>query len=189
MINAVLERCAGIDIGKKFLVACVMVGPADGEPRTEIRKFGTNMPELENLRMWLQTEGCTHTAMESTGAYWKPVFNVLEGTVVVILANAQQVKARKGHKTDPNDSVWLAHLLRHAMIRPSFIPPREIRELRELTRRRKQLMNAGTAERNRLQKVLEEANVKIGNVLSDIFGMTGQAILGLFWKETRLQRR
>jgi transposase len=115
--------------------------------------------------------------MESTGAYWKPVFNVLEGTVIVILANAHEVKARKGHKTDPNDSVWLAHLLRHAMIRPSFIPPREIRVLRELTRRRKQLSNAGTAERNRLQKVLEEANVKIGSVLSDVFGMTGQAIL------------
>ena len=115
--------------------------------------------------------------MESTGAYWKPVFNVLEGTVIVILANAQEVKARKGHKTDPSDSAWLAHLLRHAMIRPSFIPPREIRELRELTRRRKQLLNAGTAERNRLQKVLEEANVKIGSVLSDVFGVTGQAIL------------
>jgi transposase len=115
--------------------------------------------------------------MESTGSYWKPVFNVLEGTVVVILANAQQVKARKGHKTDPHDSVWLAHLLGHAMIRPSFIPPRAIRELRELTRRRRQLMNAGTAERNRLHKILEQANVKIGSVLSDVFGMTGQTIL------------
>lgn len=177
MINAVLERCAGIDIGKKFLVACVMVGPADGEPKTELRRFGTTVPELEHLRSWLQAEGCTHAAMESTGAYWKPVFNILEGTVIVILANAQQVKARKGHKTDPNDAEWLAHLLRHAMIRPSFIPPLEIRELRELTRRRKQLLHAGTAERNRLQKVLEQANVKIGSVLSDVFGMTGQAIL------------
>jgi len=177
MINAVLERCAGIDIGKRFLMACVMVGPADGEPRTEIRKFGTTVSELERLKAWLQSAGCTHAVMESTGAYWKPVFNVLEGTVIVILANAQEVKARKRHKTDPSDSAWLAHLLRHAMIRPSFIPPREIRELRELTRRRKQLLNAGTAERNRLQKVLEEANVKIGSVLSDVFGVTGQAIL------------
>jgi len=177
MINAVLERCAGIDIGKKFLMACVMVGAADQDPSQEIRRFGTTVPELENLRAWLQTEGCTHVAMESTGSYWKPVFNVLEGTVVVILANAQQVKARKGHKTDPHDSVWLAHLLRHAMIRPSFIPPRAIRELRELTRRRRQLMNAGTAERNRLHKILEQANVKIGSVLSDVFGMTGQTIL------------
>lgn len=132
MINAVLERCAGIDIGKRFLMACVMVGPADGEPRTEIRKFGTTVSELERLKAWLQSAECTHAVMESTGAYWKPVFNVLEGTVIVILANAQEVKARKGHKTDPSDSAWLAHLLRHAMIRPSFIPPREIRELREL---------------------------------------------------------
>jgi len=177
MINAVLERCAGIDIGKKFLTACVMVGPADGEPRAEIRAFGTTVSELERLRVWLQSEGCTHAAMESTGAYWKPVFNVLEETVIVILANAQQVKARKGHKTDFKDCAWLAHLLRHAMIRPSFIPPRQIRELRELTRRRKQLLSAGTAERNRLQKILEEANVKIGSVLSDVFGVTGQAIL------------
>ena len=95
MINAVLERCAGIDIGKKFLMACVMVGAADQEPSQEIRRFGTTVPELENLRAWLQTEGCTHVAMESTGSYWKPVFNVLEGTVVV-LANAQQVKAPQG---------------------------------------------------------------------------------------------
>jgi transposase len=177
MINAVLERCAGIDIGKNFLVACVMAGAADKEPNTEVRKFGTTVSELEHLREWLRAAGCTHAALESTGVYWKPVFNVLEGTVTVILANAQQVKARKGHKTDPNDSVWLAHLLRHAMIRPSFIPPREIRELRELTRRRKQLMSAGTSERNRLQKILEQANVKIGSVLSDVFGITGQAIL------------
>lgn len=177
MIKAVLERCAGIDIGKKFLMACVMVGPADSEPRSEIRRFGTTVSELESLRAWLQSEACTHAAMESTGSYWKPVFNILEGAVVVILANAREVKARKGHKTDPNDSAWLAHLLRHAMIRPSFIPPREIRELRQLTRRRKQLSNTVTAERNRLQKILEEANVKIGSVLSDVFGMTGQAIL------------
>src|SRR5437660_1479486 len=158
MINAVLERCAGIDIGKTFLMACVMIGPADGEPTTEIRRFGTSVSELERLKKWLQSTGCTHVAMESTGAYWKPVFNILESAIIVILANAQQVKARKGHKTDPNDSAWIAHLLRHAMIRPSFIPPREIRELRELTRRRKQLLHAGTAEKNRLQKILEEAN-------------------------------
>jgi transposase len=96
MISAVLERCVGIDIGKKFLTACVMVGPADSEPRTEIRAFGTTTAELERLRIWIKSEGCTHAAMESTGAYWKPVFNILEQTVIVILANAQHVKARKG---------------------------------------------------------------------------------------------
>ena len=151
--------------------------PADTEPGKEVRKLGTTVAELERLKLWLRSEGCTHAVMESTGAYWKPVFNVLEETVIVILANAQQVKARKRHKTDCKDCVCLAHLLGHAMIRLNFIPPREIQGLRELTRRRKQLLKACTAERNRLQKVSEEANVKIGSVLSDVFGMTGQAIL------------
>ena len=115
--------------------------------------------------------------MESTGSYWKPVFNVLEDAVKVYLANPQEVKNRKGHKTDNKDGWWLAHLLRHAMIHPSFIPPRAIRELRDLTRRRKRLLSAGTSERNRVQKVLEDANVKLGNVLSDVFGVSGQLML------------
>jgi transposase len=115
--------------------------------------------------------------MESTGSYWKPVFNVLEDAVRVYLANPQEVKNRKGHKTDDKDGWWLAHLLRHAMIQPSFIPPRAIRELRDLTRRRKRLLGNSTSERNRVQKVLEDANVKLGNVLSDVFGASGQLML------------
>ena len=177
MIPAVIERCAGIDIGKTFLVACIMVGAADGEPRTEQRTYGTTNSDLERLRLWLIQEGCTHVAIESTGSYWKPIFNILELSVTVILANPQDVKARKGHKTDPKDSWWLAHLLRHAMIRPSFIPPQAIRELRDLTRRRKQLLHHGTSERNRIQKVLEDANIKLGSVLSDVFGSSGQLML------------
>jgi len=114
---------------------------------------------------------------ESTGSYWKPVFNVLETAVCVVLANPEDVKARRGHKTDPKDSWWLAHLQRHAMIRPSFIPPPAIRDLRDLTRRRKQLLQDGTRERNRIQKVLEDANVKLGNVLTDISGASGQLML------------
>lgn len=160
MISAAIERCAGIDVGKKFLAVCVMVGPLEGEPRVEIRKFGTIRAELEGLRDWLKQQGVTHVVMESTGSYWKPVFNVLEDAVKVYLANPQEVKNRKGHKTDNKDGWWLAHLLRHAMIRPSFIPPRAIRELRDLTRRRKRLLGAGTSERNRVQKILEDANVK-----------------------------
>jgi len=166
MISASIERCAGIDVGKKFLAVCVMVGPLEGEPRVEIRKFGTIRAELDGLRDWLKQEGITHVVMESTGSYWKPVFNVLEDTVKVYLANPQEVKNRKGHKTDNKDGWWLAHLLRHAMIRPSFIPPRAIRELRDLT-----------SERNRVQKVLEDANVKLGNVLTDLFGVSGQLML------------
>src|SRR6476660_10625879 len=115
--------------------------------------------------------------MESTGSYWKPVFNVLDESFHVYLANPKEVKNRKGHKTDDKDGWWLAHLLRHAMIHPSFIPPRPIRELRDLTRRRRRLLSDVTAEKNRIQKVLEDANVKLGNVLSDVFGASGQAML------------
>ena len=115
--------------------------------------------------------------MESTGSYWKPVFNILEGHFKVILANLEQVKALRGKKTDRKDCRWLAGLLRHGLVQASFIPPRDIRELRDLTRRRRSLLQNGTQERNRVQKVLEDANVKIGNVLSDVFGMSGQAML------------
>jgi transposase len=177
MISASIERCAGIDVGKKFLAVCVMVGPLEGEPRVEIRRFGTIRAELQALCDWLRQEAVSHVVMESTGSYWKPVFNALEDVVKVYLANPQEVKNRKGHKTDNKDGWWLAHLLRHAMIRPSFIPPRAIRELRDLTRRRKRLLSAGTSERNRVQKVLEDANVKLGNVLSDVFGTSGQLML------------
>ncbi len=177
MICAAIERCAGIDVGKTFLAVCVMVGPLEEEPRVELRRFGTVVEELEKLREWLRQEGITHVVMESTGSYWKPVFNVLETMVQVYLANPQEVKNRKGHKTDDKDGWWLAHLLRHAMIHPSFIPPRAIRQLRDLTRRRKRLIGDATAEKNRIQKVLEDANVKLGNVLSDVFGVSGQLML------------
>jgi transposase len=177
MISAAIERCAGIDVHKKFLAVCVMVGPLEGEPRIEKRRYGTTVAELNDLREWLRSESVTHVVMESTGSYWKPVFNVLEDAVRVYLANPQEVKNRKGHKTDDKDGWWLAHLLRHAMIQPSFIPPRAIRELRDLTRRRKRLLGNSTSERNRVQKILEDANVKLGNVLSDVFGASGQLML------------
>jgi transposase len=177
MIAAVIERCMGIDIGKTSLAACVMVGPANGEARSEVRTFGTTVAELKRLREWMEEEQCTHAIMESTGSYWKPVFNILEGSVKIALANPHEVKARKGHKTDAKDAWWLAHLLRHAMITPSFIPPRWQRELRDLTRRRKKVLSAATSEKNRVAKVLEDANVKLGSVLSDLFGVSGQRML------------
>jgi transposase len=158
-----------------------MTGPASQEGTAQTRKFFTIRKDLEALRKWLQAEGCTHAVMESTGVYWKPVLNVLEDdpeySLKVVLANPQQVKAVTGHKTDPHDAKWLAHLLRHGMIRPSFIPPRPIRELRDFTRRRKQMIGIAAEERNRVQKVLEDANVKIGDVLSDVFGLSGQMML------------
>jgi transposase len=147
MISAVIERCAGIDVGKKFLAVCIMKGPAAENATAELRKFGTVRAELERLREWLKSEGCTH----------------------VVKAGAEE--------TDPHDARWLAHWLRHGMIRPSFIPPRAQRELRDLTRRRKRMVRAAAEERNRVQKVLEDANVKIGDVLSDVFGLSGQRML------------
>jgi transposase len=177
MINAAIERCAGIDVHKKFLAVCIMVGPLDAEPHVERRRYGTTVAELNELREWLRGHDVSHVVMESTGSYWKPVFNVLEEAVKVYLANPQEVKNRKGHKTDDKDGWWLAHLLRHAMIHPSFIPPRVIRELRDLTRRRKRVLGNSTSERNRVQKILEDANVKLGNVLSDVFGASGQLML------------
>lgn len=154
-----------------------MTGPANGEARSEIRNFGTTVAELKQARAWITGEGCTDVIMESTGTYWKPVFHVLEGHVGVALANPQEVKARKGHKTDNKDAWWLAHLLRHAMVTPSFIPPCPQRELRDLTRRRRKLMQTASAEKNRVSKVQEDGNVKLGSVLSDVFGVSGQLML------------
>jgi len=177
MLEVKVERCAGIDVGKKFIDVCILIGPVHKKPAEEVRRFGTNVNDLEALRAWLQEKACTEVVMESTGSYWKPIFNILEGGLKVILANPEQVKALRGKKTDRKDCRWLAGLLRHGLVQASFIPPRDIRELRDLTRRRRTLLQNGTQERNRVHKVLEDANVKIGNVLSDIFGMSGQAML------------
>jgi transposase len=179
MISAVSECCAGIDVGKKFVAVCVLKGPANGEAQAQTRKFGTTNAVLQDLRQWLVNCGCTQVVMESTGEYWRPIFNVLEeaASLQIVLANSQQVRGLRGHKTDPEDAHWLAHLLRHGMIRPSYIPPKSIRELRDLTRRRRQLVRTGAQERNRVQKVLEGANIKLGNVLTDIFGVSGQLMV------------
>lgn len=177
MIPAVIERCAGIDVGKMTIAVCLMYGAADQEAHSRTRSFGTTMEELERLQQWLLEAGCTHVLMESTGSYWKPIFNVLEDAMKVLLANPQAVKQRKGHKTDKKDSWWLAHLLRHGMVRPSFIPSRGVRQLRDLTRRRKRMVEAATSERNRVEKILQEANVKLSGAISNLFGVSGQLML------------
>jgi transposase len=177
-MKAVLECCAAADVAKDFLNVCLTTGPADGEPRIELRKFATFNADLDKLREWLTEAGCTHFAMESTGSYWKPVYAALEDSgIAVILANGEDVKARRGHKTDWQDCQFLANLLRHGLVRPSFIPPQAVRDLRDLTRRRRQLIGDAVSERNRVQKVLEEANVRLGSVLSDVFGVSGQLML------------
>jgi transposase len=177
IMGKIKERCAGIDVGKRFVLCCVLTGAAHEEPRGQTRRFDATVRELIRLREWLAAENITHVVMESTGSYWIPVFNILEDHFVVVLANPEEVKNRKGHKTDRKDAEHLADLLRHNHVRASYIPPKAVRALRDLTRRRLQLTQDATRERNRVEKLLEHVNVKIGNVLSDIFGVSGQSML------------
>jgi transposase len=171
------ERCCGLDVHKKTVVACVLVTASDGRVKRAIRTFGTMTRDLLALSDWLDQFGVTHVVLESTGVYWRPVFNVLEDGHVIVLVNPQHLKTVPGRKTDVKDSEWLADLLRHGLLKPSFIPPAPVRELRELTRYRKTLVQARTDEINRLQKVLEGANLKLAVVVSDVLGASARAML------------
>lgn len=176
-MNVVYERCAGLDVHKKTVVACVLTPDETGGWRRETRTFSTMTADLLALSDWLQSWGCTHVAMESTGDYWKPVFNILEATVAVLLVNAQHVKAVPGRKTDVKDAAWLAELLQHGLLRASFIPPVAQRELRDLTRYRNTFIRERATLVNRVQKVLEDANIKLGSVASNVMGVSGRAML------------
>lgn len=171
------ERCCGLDVHKKSVVACLLTPGPRGERRKEVRAFSTMTQDLMQMVDWLVESGCTHVAMESTGVYWKPVYNLLEGVCEVLVVNAQHLKAVPGRKTDVRDCEWIADLLQHGLLRGSFIPPAPQRELRELTRYRKALLRERAAEVNRLQKVLEGANLKLAAVVTDITGVSAQAIL------------
>jgi transposase len=171
-MQVMYERCAGLDVHKKTVVACVLT--SEGQ---ETRTFGTMTVELLMLADWLLAWGCTHVAIESTGDYWKPVFNILEGTCEVVLVNAQHVKAVPGRKTDVKDAAWLAELLQHGLLRASFIPPVAQRELRDLTRYRSTFIQERVTLINRVQKLLEDANIKLAAVASDIMGVSGRAML------------
>jgi transposase len=177
MISAVREKCAGLDVHRDTVVACVMWGRAEGEAQWRIEKFGTTAAELEKLKNWLEAQQCREVVAESTGPYWEPVLHVLEGSCHFCLANPQEVKNRRGHKTDKKDAWWLAHLFRHDMIRASYLPTREVRELRMLTRRRREVVRAAAQEKNRIQKLLEQSSIKLRSVLSDVFGASGAAML------------
>jgi transposase len=176
-MQVMYERCAGLDVHKKTVVACVVIPDGQGSWGQEIRTFGTMTVDLLVLSDWLLACGCTHVAIESTGDYWKPVFNILEGTCEVLLVNAQHVKAVPGRKTDVKDAAWLAELLQHGLLRASFIPPVAQRELRDLTRYRSTFIQARVTLINRVQKLLEDANIKLAAVASDIMGVSGRAIL------------
>ena len=176
-MQVIHPRCAGLDVHKKTVVACVIHTQQHGHTEQETRTFGTTTEEVRELRAWLQEWGCTHVAMESTGVYWKPVYNILEDHVEVLLVNARHVKNVPGRKTDVNDAEWLGDLLRHGLLRGSFVPPREQRHLRDLTRQRSQLVGERTREVNRLHKVLEDANIKLTAVATDVMGVSGRAML------------
>ena len=176
-LQVLYARCAGLDVHKKTVVACVLLTAATGRLTKELRTFATTTVGLLALREWLNSQGVTHVAMESTGVYWRPVFNLLEGAVEVILVNAQHIKALPGRKTDIRDSEWLADLLRHGLVRASFIPPKPIRDLRDLVRYRKSLVRSHTQQVNRVHKVLETANIKLSSVASDVLGKSGRDML------------
>jgi transposase len=177
MMEAIVERCAGLDIHQATVVACVLIGEAGRKPRKEIRTFSTMTRDLEAMRDWLEGLGITHVGMESTGVYWRPVYAVLEGHVELIVANAHHIKAVPGRKTDVKDAEWTADLVRHGLIRPSFVPPPPIRELRDLVRLRRSLSDALTTEQNRTLKLLETANIKLASVVSEVFGVSGRAMM------------
>lgn len=178
-IQVVHGQCCGLDVHKKQVQACVLRTRPDGTVAQEQRGFGTTTEELLGLLDWVEERGCTHVAMESTGVYWKPIYNLLDGPLTVLVVNAQHIKQVPGRKTDVSDAAWIAGLLRHGLLRPSFIPARPQRELRELTRYRRALINDRTAETNRLQKTLEGANIKLAGVVGDIRGQSASAMLRL----------
>lgn len=168
-------RCAGLDVHKDSVVASVRCVT---EPvHREVRTFGTTTSELFALADWLESHGCTHVAMEATGIYWKPVWHLLEGRFELVLANAQHIRNVPGRKTDVNDAMWIADLLAHGLIRSSFVPPASIQELRDLTRTRKQLVREISQHTLRIQKTLEDANIKVASVLSSVLGTSGRAML------------
>jgi transposase len=172
-MDIIIDKGCGLDVHKETVVACVMGSGI----KKEIKTFDTMTGSLLRMKGWLTDLGITHVAMESTGPYWKPVFNILEDSFEVILANARHIKNVPGRKTDVKDSEWICKLLRSGLLTASFVPPQAIRDLRDLTRYRQKLIQAASAEKNRIQKVLEDANVKLSSVVSDTFGVSASRMI------------
>lgn len=177
-MEVLVDRCCGLDVHKEQVTACLLVTES-GRARKSIRRFSTFTEDLQALGRWLAENGVTHVGMESTGVYWKPVYVVLEeaSRFELIVGNATHMKNVPGRKTDMKDAEWIAHLVRVGLVRKSYVPTSDLRDLRDLTRYRKSLVDAQTAERNRLQKLLESANIKLGSVASDVFGKSGRKML------------
>lgn len=170
------RRCAGLDVHKKEVVACLRT-VTRGKVAYDVRRFATTTKGLLELADWLEEAQCTHVAMEATGVYWKPVWHILEGRFALVLANAAHIRGVPGRKSDVNDATWIADLLAHGLIRASFVPPQPIQELRDLTRTRKQLGREIVQHTQRIQAVLEEANIKLSSVITDILGVSGRRML------------
>ena len=176
-MDIIFSNVAGLDVHKKTILACVRTVNAAGKSRSEVRQFSTMTSELLKLSDWLASRNVTHVAMESTGVFWKPVWNILEGRFELLLVNPRELKQVPGRKTDVKDAQWIAQLLQCGLLKSSFVPPRPQRELRDLTRHRAQLVDEHTRVANRIHKVLEDANIKLGMVASDILGKSGRAML------------
>jgi transposase len=176
-MEVIVACCAGLDVHQASVVACVDSTGRGGRSHKEVRAFGTMRDELIALRDWLKNGGVTLVAMESTGVYWKPVYEALEDHFDTIVVNARHIKNVPGRKTDVKDCEWISDLLRHGLIRPGFVPPREIRDPRELNRYRREVARVQAGERNRLIKVLETAGIKLAGVVSDVFGVSGRAMI------------
>ena len=181
-MDVMIVCCAGLDVHKDSIEACVRRIEKDGKLQQQNRRWGTMTRELESMAEWLSREAVTHIAMESTGVYWKPIFNILEKRFQVLLVNARSIKHVPGRKTDQKDSQWIADLHQHGLLRKSFVPPKQIRDLRDLTRTRATLAQDHSSICNRIQKVLEDANIKLASVASDVFGASGRAILQALMK-------
>jgi transposase len=187
-MEPILKSCAGMDVHEKKVDVCIAHGPFDKPPKFEIRTFSTMTSDLEEITTWLKKYEVTTIGMESTGIYWKPIFNVMEGEFEIVLANAQRLKAIPRKKTDIIDCKRIANLLRYGLVPNSFIPPKEIRELRDLNRTRRKLVGMMTSEKNRLVKVLESANIKLSSVVSKIYGVSSLAMIRSLLEKDKLSR-
>jgi transposase len=176
-MEAVVERAAGLDVHQGSVVACVIIGGTGRRPSREVRSFGTMRRDFAALRSWLLEMGVTHVGMEGTGVYWQPVHAALEGAFTLIVGNASHMRNVPGRKTDVKDAEWIADLVRHGLVRASFVPPPEVRVLRELVRHRRALVGTMAAERNRTLKLLEGAGIKLAGVMSSVFGVSGMLML------------
>src|ERR1022692_1445198 len=171
------RRCCGLDVHKETVVACLRL-VSDGKVTTEVRTFQTTTADLLHLSEWLAATVCTHVAMEATGVYWKPVWHILaDGEFELVLANAAHVKNVPGRKTDVNDAMWLTDLMAHGLIRASFVPGEPTQQMRDLLRTRKQMVRERSSHVQRIQKTLEDANIKLDSVVTDILGLSGRRII------------